>query len=117
VALPRLSARDRGERSEDVSRDARLETTFSGLEVDELPVPADCSDGFCVALWNRPEAHLDPLVRRASSVWPLLAAAVVNRGLDRLRRDLGSGAWDRRYGELRALGSLDVGLRLVRARV
>jgi SAM-dependent methyltransferase len=94
---------------------ARLEATFPGFEVEQLPVPADCSDGFCVALWSRPEAHLDPLVRRASSVWHLLPAEVVDRGLDRLRRDLESGAWDRRYGELRQQDSLDVGLRLVTA--
>jgi SAM-dependent methyltransferase len=94
---------------------ARLEAIFPSLAVEELPVPADCSDGFCVALWSRPEAHLDPLVRRASSVWHLLPAEVVKGGLDRLRLDLESGAWDRRYGQLRRMDSLDIGLRLVTA--
>jgi SAM-dependent methyltransferase len=94
---------------------ARLEAVFPGLEVEEVPVPSDCSDGFCVALWNRPEAHLDPAVRRASSIWHLLPAAAVDAGLDRLRRDLETGAWDRRYGELRDETSFDVGLRLVTA--
>jgi hypothetical protein len=45
----------------------------------------------------------------------LLPAPVVERGLDRLRRDLESGEWDRRHGGLRVRASLDVGLRLVRA--
>jgi len=40
----------------------------------------------------------------------------VDRGLGQLRRDLESGEWDRRYGDLRQQESLDVGLRLVTAR-
>jgi SAM-dependent methyltransferase len=94
---------------------AQLEAALPGLQVDAVPVPGDCTDGFCVALWSRPEAHLDPGVRRASSTWHLLPPSVVDSGLDRLRRDLESGEWDRRYGQLRAQASLDVGLRLVRA--
>jgi SAM-dependent methyltransferase len=94
---------------------AHLEATFPTLQVATVPVPSDCTDGFCVALWSRPEAHLDPQVRRASSTWHLLPAAAVEPALDRLRRDLESGEWDRRYGDLRAGDSLDVGLRLVTA--
>lgn len=95
----------------------RLEALLPNPRIEPLPVPSDCADGFCVALWSRPEAHLDPRVRRASSIWHLLPEPVVERGLDRLRRDLEGGEWDRRYGELRERDSLDVGLRLVQARV
>jgi SAM-dependent methyltransferase len=91
----------------------RLRSLLPDVEVETIPVPADCSDGFCVALWSRPEAFLDPDVRRASSIWHLLALAVVDRGLERLQRDLESGEWDRRYGQLRERESLDIGLRLV----
>jgi SAM-dependent methyltransferase len=94
---------------------AHLEAVLPDLQVDAVPVPADCTDGFCVALWGRPETHLDPSVRRASSIWHLLPPSVVDSGLDRLHRDLESGEWDRRYGRLRAQASLDVGLRLVKA--
>jgi SAM-dependent methyltransferase len=94
---------------------AHLEAVLPDLQVDELPVPSDCSDGFCVALWSRPEIHLDPRVRRASSIWHLLPASTFEPALDRLRRDLESGEWDRRYGQLRTQAALDVGLRLVRA--
>ncbi len=90
-----------------------LEAVLPDPQIDAVPVPADCTDGFCVALWNRPEAHLDPRVRQSSSIWHLLPATVVEPALDRLRRDLKSGEWDRRYGQLRAQASLDVGLRLV----
>jgi hypothetical protein len=94
---------------------AHLQDVLPGLQVDTVPVPADCTDGFCVALWSRPEAHLDPTVRRASSIWHLLAPSVVDSGLDRLRQDLESGEWDRRYGRLRTQAALDVGVRLVKA--
>lgn len=92
-----------------------LEAVLPSPQIEPVPVPSDCTDGFCVALWSRPEAHLDPRVRRASSIWHLLPASVVDSALDRLRRDLESGEWGRRYGQLRAQASLDVGLRLVRA--
>jgi SAM-dependent methyltransferase len=94
---------------------AHLEATLPDPQIDAVPVPADCTDGFCVALWNRPEAHLDPRVRQSSSIWHLLPASAVEPALDRLRRDLESGEWDRRHGQLREEASLDVGLRLVRA--
>ena len=57
--------------------------------------------------------HLDPRVRRASSVWHLMAPEETEPGLQALRADLESGAWDERYGHLRTEPELDVGLRLV----
>jgi SAM-dependent methyltransferase len=90
-----------------------LESRLPGVRVETVPVPTDCSDGFCVALWSRPEAHLDPRVRRSSSIWHLLPDSVADPALDRLREDLESGEWDRRHKELRTQASLDVGLRLV----
>jgi SAM-dependent methyltransferase len=92
----------------------RLAAALPGLEVEAVPVPSDCTDGFCVALWSRPEAHLDPRVRRASSIWHRLPPAVVERALGELAADLESGEWDRRHGHLRELDELDIGLRLVR---
>jgi len=94
---------------------AELEAVLPGLEIEPVAAPSDCSDGFCIALWSRPEAFLDPDVRRASSIWHVLPEATAERGLDRLRRDLASGEWDRRYGVLRTQPSLDIGLRLVTA--
>ncbi len=94
---------------------AHLRAILPNVQVETVPVPADCTDGFLVALWSRPEAHLDPNVRRASSTWHRLSPTVVENGLDRLRHDLDSGEWDRRYGDLRTQTTLDVGLRLVKA--
>jgi SAM-dependent methyltransferase len=109
--LPEIVEHDRGT----FPSIAHLTSLFPALEVKPIPVPSDCSDGFCVALWSRPEAHLDPRVRRASSIWHLLPEQMVESGLARLREDLDSGEWDRRYGHLREQGSFDVGLRLVSA--
>jgi SAM-dependent methyltransferase len=94
---------------------AHLRAVLPGVQVEVVPVPTDCTDGFCIALWSRPEMHLDPGVRRSSSIWHLLPPATVDGGLDRLRQDLESGEWDRRYGHLRTQAALDVGVRLVKA--
>jgi hypothetical protein len=88
-----------------------------GATVETVPMPRRCEDGFWCALWDRPELHLDPEVRRASSGWHRLDPAEVERGLARLRADLESGAWDERYGHLRTAPELDIGLRLVAAAV
>jgi len=109
--LPEIVEHDRGT----FPSIAHLEAVLPSLRVEAIPVPRDCADGFCIALWSRPEAHLDPNVRRSSSIWHLLPAVVVEPALDRLRRDLASGEWDRRYGRLRNEDSFDVGLRLVTA--
>jgi SAM-dependent methyltransferase len=92
-----------------------LQTVLPGVQVEVIPVPTDCTDGFCIALWSRPEMHLDPEVRRSSSIWHLLPPAIVDSGLDRLHQDLENGEWDRRYGHLRTQAALDVGVRLVKA--
>jgi len=94
---------------------ANLRVSLPNVQVEAVPVPADCTDGFCVALWSRPEAHLDPDVRRSSSTWHRLPPAVIDAGLRQLRQDLDSGEWDSRYGHLRTRASFDVGLRLVTA--
>jgi SAM-dependent methyltransferase len=90
-----------------------LAALLPGATIEPVPIPRLCEDGFFCALWDRPEMHLDPQVRRASSVWHLLAAEETERGLAALRDDLASGAWDERHGQLRSLPELDVGLRLI----
>lgn len=81
----------------------------------EVPVPADCVDGFTGAFWCRPEAYLDPVVRAGMSSLAQLPPQTIARGSERLRSDLDSGAWDRRHGSLRALSEYDLGYRLVLA--
>lgn len=82
-------------------------------EVQNVLVPADCTDGFYAAYWARPEAILDAGVRDGISAFALEDPHVVAAAVDRLAADLASGEWDRRYGELRTLEALDLGYRLV----
>ncbi len=68
-----------------------------------VPIACDCPDGFGEAYYARPEAFLEPRVRQAMSGFGLTDPAAVERGVERLGRDLASGEWDRRHGELRRL--------------
>lgn len=87
------------------------ERWFGHVGIAPLLVPHDCSDGFLYAFWRRPDAYLDPRLRRgSSSFWALDDPAP---GLARLADDLASGEWDRRHGQLRALDAYDAGYRLV----
>lgn len=82
-------------------------------EVLPVPVPFACVDGFTEAFYGRPEAFLDPGVRRAQSAWAFVAPTVETGFVDRLAGDLASGRWDRRYGELRRQPAFSGALRLV----
>ena len=95
--------------------DALLAATGGRAEV--VPVPRDCQDGFLGAWWRQPEAYLDAGVRRAMSGFVLLPEEEVERGVTRLDADIGSGAWERRFGALRERDALDLGYRLVVAEV
>jgi len=94
---------------------AELAALLPGATVETIPIPRECSDGFFLGIWDRPEMHLDPAVRRASSVWHAAPNEEVESGLAKLRADLESGRWDERNGHLRRAPELDVGLRLVTA--
>jgi SAM-dependent methyltransferase len=81
--------------------------------VEPVPVPSDCVDGFAGSYWNRPEAYLDQSVLEGMSSFAQMPADIRTRGLDRLRDELTSGEWDRKYGYLRALDECDIGYRIV----
>ena len=81
--------------------------------IERLPTPADCTDGFFEAFWNRPERLLDPEVRGAQSMWALLPAGAEERIVARLAASLESGEWDAEHGHLRQMGEYDGALRLV----
>src|SRR5688500_17257378 len=98
------------------SRVLTIDRVADIVEADDVvpvPVPHDCRDGFGCAYWRRPHAYLDPEVRRCISALGMLAPEDVDPGVDRLRADLASGAWEARYGDLLGQSSYDGGLRLV----
>jgi SAM-dependent methyltransferase len=81
------------------------------VEITPVLVPHDCSDGFLYAYWRRPAAYLDPHIRSGSSSF--FAIGDTEAGLQKLRRDLESGDWERRYAKLLDLDEYDAGYRLV----
>jgi SAM-dependent methyltransferase len=83
------------------------------VRIERMPTPADCTDGFFEAFWNRPEPLLDPTVRASQSIWELLEPGVEERIFTRLGADLESGAWDAKHGALREMSSYEGSLRLV----
>ncbi|HEY2672026.1 MAG TPA: hypothetical protein VGJ07_16865 [Rugosimonospora sp.] len=78
-----------------------------------VPIPIDCVDGFTEAYYARPEMFLDPRVRAAQSAWGFVDDDAITRGMERLRADLDSGAWDERYGRLRTQPEFTGSLRLL----
>jgi hypothetical protein len=92
---------------------ARLARALSHVNIEAIPVPADCVDGFGGSFWNRPEAYLDPAIQDGMSSFAQLDPGVRAHGTERLRRDLESGAWDARHHELRGRPETDLGYRLL----
>ena len=96
---------------------AVYEAALGPCRVLPVPVPPDCVDGFLDAYWSRPEAYLEEHVRAGISGFRLLPEAERAAGLEKLARDLASGAWDERFGHLRHEPEFDAGIRLVVADV
>ncbi|HJS45234.1 MAG TPA: class I SAM-dependent methyltransferase, partial [Rhizomicrobium sp.] len=88
------------------------EKWLGDVQVTPVLVPHDCSDGFLYAYWRRPTAYLDPHIRSGSSSFWAIGGST-EAGLERLKRDLDSGAWERRYADLLARDAYDAGYRLV----
>ena len=83
------------------SLDRITEALGGRLAVRPLAIPLDCRDGFVDAFYGRPEAMLDPAVRRAQSGWSFVAEDAQARFAARLSDDLDFGVWDERFGHLR----------------
>lgn len=94
-----------------------LATVLPAAESSPLPVPWNCTDHFFAALWARPELLLDEETVRPMWVWQSISEQARQAGRERLAADLRSGAWDERYGRLRKMDELDVGLRLIVAKL
>ncbi|MCB9898880.1 MAG: class I SAM-dependent methyltransferase [Planctomycetes bacterium] len=92
-----------------------IEAALGRIEVESVPVPSDCVDGFLGAYWRRPEAYLDERVRHGMSTFARLVD--VEPRIEALRRELASGAWHARHAGLLARDALDLGYRLVTAKL
>jgi SAM-dependent methyltransferase len=105
--LPELAAIDEAQ----MPAMSDYERWLGSVQITSVPVLHECSDGFLYAYWRRPEAYLDAYIRSGSSAFWAIGDA--EAGLQNLRRDLASGAWERRYADLLTLDEYDAGYRLV----
>jgi SAM-dependent methyltransferase len=105
--LPELAALDEAQMPALTDYAAAL----GSVRLEPLEIPHDCVDGFLYAYWRRPEAYLDPRLRSGSSSFRALGDPLA--GLERLRSDLDSGAWERRFAGLKGLDAYDAGYRIV----
>jgi SAM-dependent methyltransferase len=83
------------------------------VRIEELPISRDTPDWMLGSFWAHPERVLDASARAGTSGFARMPSSVVDRVVSRVSRDLASGVWDERYGHLRNLDALDVGLRLI----
>jgi SAM-dependent methyltransferase len=92
-----------------------LNEHFSDVVISPLKIPADCKDGLLAAFWKRPEAYLNEKVRQSTS--PFSKITNLAEGLRKLEDDIASGAWAKTNHAILNATSLDVGYRLISARV
>ena len=92
-----------------------FEYALGPVTIETIPIPHDCSDGFLGAYWRRPAAYLDARVRGAISTFSKLSD--IRSGLNRLDADIDSDKWQCRYRDLLTKSELDIGYRLIVARV
>ncbi len=105
--LPELAALDEAQ----MPTMSDYQRWLGDVKVAPVLVPHDCSDGFLYAYWRRPEAYLDARIRSGSSSFRSIANA--EAGLHRLRQELETGEWERRYAALLTQDAYDAGYRLV----
>lgn len=82
------------------------------VQVTPVLIPHDYIDGFLYTYWRRPRAYLDDRIRSGSSSFWVIGGAA-EAGIQRLKRDLELGEWERRYASLLGAESYDAGYRLV----
>ncbi len=91
----------------------RMRAAAIGAQMEPVPIPWDCVDGFFHCYWRRPEAYLRRRVRQGTSVWAQVGPAAEQRAVEALAVDLSSGLWHRRNQELLALQEAELGARLL----
>lgn len=86
------------------------------VTVDPILTSRHTPDWTIASFWAHPERVLDAAARQGTSAFALMEPGVVERVVSAVAADLADGSWDDRYGDLRSLDALDVGMRLVVAR-
>ena len=92
-----------------------LSEHFGEIKVNSLQIPSDCKDGLLAAFWKRPEAYLSSKVRQ--SISPFSKIESLSKGLQELENDLASGLWAKNNHAILNSTSLDVGYKIISAKV
>jgi hypothetical protein len=87
--------------------------TLGRIDVQVVPIPADCTDGFTGAYWRRPEAYLNEQIRAGMSSFARIDK--VEGRIAQLKSDLDSGRWERAHRNLLSVIAIDLGYRIVSA--
>ena len=90
--------------------------TNRDVETYVFELPHDLKDYFMAAGWRKPEMYLDSEVRSCMSAFALADQQLVAEEVNRLRLDLESNEWDRKYGWLKGHDSADMGYRFLCAK-
>jgi len=93
-------------------RAEQLAAALGEIEVQTVPIPLNCTDGFNEAYYGRPERFLDEGARRANSAWSFVDQATSDGYVAHLRRDLHDGTWDAQHGHLRGQPEFEGALQL-----
>lgn len=91
-----------------------IKTALGGhCEVQKIPIPLDCIDGFQEAFYGRPEAFLNKQVRQSQSAWGFITPELEEKYVKDFAEELTSGEWDRKYGHYRTQENFTCALRLI----
>jgi SAM-dependent methyltransferase len=93
--------------------DQQRVATGDDVDIEAVPIPHDCEDGFLAAHWRRPRAYLDEQIRSGMSTFHLPGARLLLDGLDELADDLETGRWEDRNQDILEREGLDLGYRLL----
>jgi SAM-dependent methyltransferase len=92
-----------------------IRSVLGSISVVPVPIPADCVDGLLGAYWQRPSEYLKPGVRSGMSSFSRIHGVATR--VEALQYDIENGSWHQRHGKLLAQSALDIGYRLVTAKI
>lgn len=85
----------------------------SRIDVQAVPIPLNCKDGFNEAYYGRPEMLLDPRARQSCSAWSLVPETLSQEYVRRLHAALSHGHWDEQHRALRTQPEFTGSLNLI----
>lgn len=87
--------------------------TAQSVNIEPFALPCDLSDSFAAVGWGRPELYLDDRIRSGISSFSKMTDSELAKGLSLIRKDIGTGLWDKQHGHLRRQSEYDAGYRFV----